>query len=152
MDDFVVLDPSLICSPTTTDDEAIYFSTDVDIISARYAYTRSNRMFKMGTTIASSFSTSFIVNIDRASEDQPSSELKSFRWQLPTTSSLAMPDLRASAFNPRTGKPLSSMSPKGLSSESTSGNGHQQLEVRQKRLLVERQQIHQPKGRLTHQL
>ncbi|KAL3693012.1 hypothetical protein R1sor_006663 [Riccia sorocarpa] len=119
-DDSVGLDPALICTPSS-DKKAIIFSNDDDVISARYEYVNPVRLYKKGTKYASSFSTSFILDIRR---DFERSEQRVFGGGFAfaitpdqLTRNAGVGSIGLFPINTENGKPLSSQSPKTVAVE-----------------------------------
>lgn len=59
--------PFPVCS-LLSDPAQVIFSDDNDVFPARYQYTTPVQLYKKGTRLAASFSTSFVINIDGDSE------------------------------------------------------------------------------------
>eukprot|EP00246_Nothoceros_aenigmaticus_P002826 TRINITY_DN136_c0_g1_i3.p1 TRINITY_DN136_c0_g1~~TRINITY_DN136_c0_g1_i3.p1 ORF type:complete len:318 (-),score=13.43 TRINITY_DN136_c0_g1_i3:125-1051(-) len=64
----IPVEPAAICTPSADAPSQIIFSYDNDVIDVRYQRTTPVQLYKKGTKYAASFSTSFVINIDRDSE------------------------------------------------------------------------------------
>ncbi|KAL2634812.1 hypothetical protein R1flu_006291 [Riccia fluitans] len=119
-DDSVGLDPALICTPSS-DGKEIIFSWDDEVISTRYQYVKPVRLFKKGTKVAYSFSTSWILNVNR---DFERSEQRVFGGGFAfaitpdqLTRNAGVGSIGLFPINTENGKPLSSQSPKTVAVE-----------------------------------